>query len=594
MMTTMNSNSYRGVRRILPLAVFAMWTAAPAQETPVSRTYDVRCFADGVPDPIPAWRRTPDGGTDASSGGVRDDLRHAVDIEWLVGFLQDELAVDFADGHGRIEQNSPGILAVTAAPKTHERLAALLARCRAYLLEQVFVEVHLLPGAVLVGGNALLRRADAERLLAGTGAHPLFVGAATVGAPQLLQSNDDQRYLRDYDTEVAQASQIPDPKVDVLRAGSGFRVQFAHCRDGRLLTTVSGANAALDGPPAVRALRSVSIKGTQETSLLQLPRLFVQEQGTQALLGDGEALLCGASTGADTVWCVRVRRPQAVAAPSGDGWTMLPIADLVCSLAPQPTRRGWIALRGPGDDPPPESWFGVIDPAQPRRFSDLDLTASLRPSLGGEVGRSLQTGGDVLLVRAPADEQAALRARLEELAAGSDRQVTVELRYGRLDDKAVPAWLDARADFGELAGRLSERCLTASLVDGWFGLSAGREQSIVRDFEVEIAQEAGTPNPVVEPVFTGVALNGRVLPAGAGAYRLDVQFAFAEPSGAIETFDLKNERFGDIDLPKVRSVAFHASPTVADNRWTLLQIAALPGTGQHLAVVARVRSDTDR
>lgn len=589
-----NSNQV-GAWLALPLVVATCTVAAAAQDPPVLRRYDLRGLGAGVPDPIPAWRRTPTEAFDTASGGARDDALYPVDLDWLVGFLQDELALDSADGHVGIERPDPGILLVTAAPQTHERLAALLAQCRAWLLEQVVVEVHLLPGAAIAGGNGLLGRAEAERLLADAGAHPLFVRTATVGAPQLLQANDDQRYLRDYDTEVAQGSQIPDPKIDVLHGGSGFRVQLAHGHDGRLLTTVFGALAAPDGPPVVRPLRSVSIKGAQETSLVQLPRLFVQEQGTQALLGDGDALLFGGSGGTDTAWCVRVRRPHAVAAPAGDGWSMLPVADLVGTFGPKPTRSGWIALPGRGEEQRFESWSDELEaPAASRHLGALDLIAGLRPALGGEVGRSLQAAKDVVLVRAPAAEQAAVRARLRELVADGAGQVTVELRHGRLDDKDVPVWLDARADFGELAGRLPERCLTASLLDGWFGLSAGREHSIVRDFEVEIAQEAGTPNPVIEPVFAGIALGGRVVPVARAEYRLELEFRYAELGGAIELFDFKNERFGDVDLPKVRSVSLYASPIVADNRWTLLQIAPLPGTGQHLAVVARVRDDGGR
>ena len=583
------------------LALSFLGAAAAAQEPPFPRTYDLRWLAIAEPNLAPVWRRTPTDGDASASVEAVGDPHGSVDVRWLVNFLQQRLGAGFDDGlrGSRLELFDPGVLLATADAATHERLAALLAQCRAFFAEQVVAEVHLLPGTALSGGNGLLRAADAERVLGDAGAHPMFVGTATVGVPLLLQANRDQRYLRDYDTEVAQASQIPDPKIDVLRFGDGFRLVFEHGLDGRLFATVLGATSRPESDPVVRPLRTVDQKGLHETSLVQLPRVAVQEQATQALLGDGDALLFGPSSGPNgapaAVWCVRVRRPHAAPAPAGEDWAVLPLADLLARFRPQSTRHRWLALPGPREDDPTERSF--VEDREDVRARWLDagnLAAILRQSLQGEVHRSLQLDGTLLSVAAPPAELAALRTRLDQLAVDCQRQVSVELRWGRLDAKATATWLDARADIGELAGRLPDACLAASIVDGWFGISVGREQSIVRDFEVEIAQEANTPNPIIEPLFTGFAVNGRVLPVDAASYRLQVQFGFAELDGDVQTFDLKNERFGDIDLPRVRNLTFRMAPIVADNRWTLLQIAALPGIDQHLVLVGRVRSQSGR
>lgn len=78
-------------------------------------------------------------------------------------------------------------------------------------------------------------------------------------------------------------------------------------------------------------------------------------------------------------------------------------------------------------------------------------------------------------------------------------------------------------------------------------------------------------------------------PAARGSYRLAMRLSFAELAGDIAVFDLKDERFGPIGLPELRDVQVDVAPIVEANRWTLMYLAPLAGTGDHYAVVSRVR-----
>ncbi|HEX5053325.1 MAG TPA: hypothetical protein VFZ65_16230 [Planctomycetota bacterium] len=560
--------------------------ALVAQQPATLRKYDVRFLTAREAEMLPAQRTTPDVSTTdiPSSGAVLDPVA-ALEPADLMALLEQECEVASGNGAAQLEFTDSGILLVTADAKTHDRIAALVAQCRAYFLEQVVLEMHVLPGSALAGGTGVLKRDEAEGLLSSSAPHPVFVCPARVGGSQVLQSNRDQAYVRDYDVEVAQGSNIPDPKVDVLRLGSGWQVRLEHGHDGRLLVQVHGDRAEQDADPVPYPVRSRDVKNQEVISLLQLSRTRITQQWTQAMLGDGEALLWGSNSQPGAAWCLRVRRPKAVAPPSGIGWTMLPVRSLCVGL-PEWGRFHFPVLASPGDDAP------LVAEAQesPPRLLDKDkLMADLRQCLRGEASRSIDYGAGVLIVRAPEPELQAVRERLALLSADAARDVSIEVRYGYLDANEVAVLLNPRTDMGEIAGRLHDACLTASLLDGWFACRVGKEASIVRDYDVEIAQDSSVPNPLIGTVFTGMTLRGQVLPVAEGQFRLELDAGFAELDGAIEAFDTKDTRFGDIALPRLRNVHFDVAPIVEDNRWTLLHIASMPGNDQHLVVVARVR-----
>ena len=106
---------------------------------------------------------------------------------------------------------------------------------------------------------------------------------------------------------------------------------------------------------------------------------------------------------------------------------------------------------------------------------------------------------------------------------------------------------------------------------------------------MEIALDSSVPNAVIGHVFTGISLAGRLLAATRGQYRFELHVSFAELASEIETFDLHDERFSPLDLPKLRDIRCSAAPIVDANKWTLVHVAPLHGTGDHFAVVARVR-----
>jgi hypothetical protein len=187
------------------------------------------------------------------------------------------------------------------------------------------------------------------------------------------------------------------------------------------------------------------------------------------------------------------------------------------------------------------------------------------------------------------ERRAAALNELGELASSMVRQLTVEVRYGRLDVATASGIVDGRIDVGEAAGKLATTYVSPCLLHGWFGMSHGIQQAYVVDYEVEIAQDASVPDPVIRNQLTGTSMRGYVQAATRGHFRLALRVWFGELVGEIEAFDLKDERFGQVGLPKMRDIQIDVSPIVEANRWTLMHMAPLHGTNEHFAVVARVR-----
>jgi len=565
--------------------------AAQSPPAPTIRRYDLRFLVAPEQVWIPPLLGTPIGElSEPRSGSATDIPDKAVDPEWLLSFLRDVLGAHFSDpADGPRLDWQDGVLVAGGDENMHKQLGALLEQFRQFFLEQVVLELHVLPGTAATTGAGVLRREEAERLLLAAGPHPLFVTPARVGSIPALQSVTAESYLKDYEVEVAQASNIPDPKVDVLRVGEAWRVGVARVRDGRLWVTLSGDHAEQLADPEARELRGLDFKDPAKSSIVQLTRIAVLWQDAQALLADGEALLCGSNAEHGGVVCLRVRRPQVVAAPSGDGWCLTPVAELVGTI---PHRRAPtdLALTTPGEDAAGRR-PAADGESQPRLLTAEALEASLRECFRGEEARSIQwvPPGTTLLVRAPPAELKAIDDRLSVLAKDATRQVTFELRFGKIAASDVPAILSERTDVGELAARLPHICLTAAVLQERIAMSVGKQIAYVRDYEVEIAQDAAIANPVVDVLFAGIGLNARVLPLPNGQFRVDLDCGFSELDGDIETFDPKHGMIGTIDVPKMHELHFAVAPLVDDNRWTLAYVAPIQDTPQHLVVVVRVR-----
>ena len=583
------------------MSMFSPWLALPCAlwlanaeplvaQGPVTKTYDLR----GLLAPEFPWRAGvrmmpgEDPGETPRTGARSEVPTGALGQEDVLAILAQAVGPAENGAAAPLLQVTNDLLVVTATEEAHQRIATWVELCRQIYLEQVTFEVHLLPATTLSGASGRLQRDEADRLLRAAGPHPTYTSTTRVGSSTLLRSDQDSCFVRDYDVEVAQKSVSFDPKLDVLLTGRAWQITTSRCVDGRLLVSVVGQYAEEAEPPRLLQLPHRDLRAKQQTTPVHLPILRYHQENAVARLADGEALLFGGDDSHGSACCVRMRRPQTVAAPSGGGWAWLATGD--CAGPRQPAACAHLCLKAPGDDRP----LLAQAPAEAPSPLLLDAAALLEVVSSGPLS---QDAGDFvgplpggwLLVRADETRCKAALDLLRGMTSSLVRDLTVEVRYGRLATPDATLAGDGRLDPAELSAKLPGTYLASALLTDNFHRLAFVQHAYVRDYEVEIAQEAAVPNPVIGSANAGITIAGRVMPAARDQFRLFLEVSFTELVGKIVTFDLEDEDLGPVELVTMRDVTFEVSPIVEARRWALMYLAPLHGTDEHFAVVARVR-----
>jgi hypothetical protein len=576
------------VRAFRVLRGVAAWLlpvcALPAQSA--TKVYDVQFLLAAATEPIPAFRLLPEGAPDPITvGSETKEAVGAIGISELTALLREVIGAGVLEGGAILEVGDNGILFATGDAATHDKLSAWIELCRQVFLEQITFELHVLPATILSGGRSVLSREEADALLRPVGPHPTFVSVTRIGQRTLLETNEAASMVMDYDVEVAQSAQIPDPKIRLLVAGQGCELVTTRFRDGKLGVRVASDQTTQDGPPRLFSVASRDARGKTEQGRIQLPKIHHVHHETSAMLGDGEALLFGLGDGSEAVYCLRLRRPTAIPMPSGSGWSWVTAGELVGPSPQAPHVR--LVLRSSEDERP---FLPARAEASSRVLDERALVDRLHTLLHLDDGTdSLRwLPGAVLQIRA-ADAQRKAAQELIALLSSGVRQLTVEVRYGRLGAADAAAIADGTMDAATLVGKLTGSYLTSCLLQDGFSVLTGIEQAYVKDYDVEIASDSSVPNAIIGQLFAGISLAGRLQPATRGQYRFELRVSFAELASEIESFDLHDERFSPVDLPKLRDIRCFAAPIVDANKWTLMHLAPLHGTADHFAVVARVR-----
>ena len=189
-----------------------------------------------------------------------------------------------------------GILVVTHTARVHEEIAAFLAELRSRAASQLTIDVRgiRLSGAdldaVLGDASALVVSEDGERRLAKLleegRATVLFAGAVQCVNTQRVNLTELTRrsYVQDYDVEIAEASSIADPIVQVLEEGVVVDVRPFLAGNGELaILEVRADLAHLDG------------MGEIETPVgnIELPKLSILRIRTTLATAIGRSVVIG-------------------------------------------------------------------------------------------------------------------------------------------------------------------------------------------------------------------------------------------------------------------------------------------------------------
>ncbi len=504
-------------RMLFGIAVAAAWLACPlvpparsAQtEAMVARNYDLAAIAQPV-------HASPFEARIAPLLGEFDGDQETVELELESGADLAARVVSFLFGR---ELNAPGCelrledgeqLRVVAPAALQRRIESALSALSAQLRQSVEVRIDLIEQALdapVRGGVMTL--ADADKLVA-RGA----LWSATLRAPRgrvgMLDATSVQRFIGEYEVEVAEMAAQFGPRVETLRTGerwavraapSAFGVHLALSVQAVQLVELAERQVALGG---MLAGDSGATPHTAKVAL-HLPSTLAFAGGFNGFVPAGRALVIDCTSQLETgrsrrTWVLRCS--SADAAPAGavklPGHPSVQLLDTSAIAAPS------AALSGSS------SGFGVIGDARSLEWAhggDRRLDVSLcNPSLTELLARSTGRSSEVLsfgpfAIALCNEENATPFASVVQLAEAP-----------------------AAANFTwTLRRRRAGQALT--LADGATALSVGHtsawmhggERRLVTDASVEIASRTGTIAPRVSSALDGLLLWARPLRTSDGA-----------------------------------------------------------------------------
>ncbi|MBI4878890.1 MAG: hypothetical protein HY812_04410 [Planctomycetes bacterium] len=505
---------------------------APA---PVIRSYDVAdligpCLvASDVLHTFPYWEGS--GFSSASSwAGLAHALPSAADLAGLVRACvcpegsEEDAVVLAAD-------EALGPLLVTAPARVHATVAALLAALRDDAAGTHTLEVKVIAGIGSGAGAGLavqsVARADQriDELIRAGGARVARAGACGLreGAVARLEALDSALFLSDWDVEIAQAGVISQPivmshDVGLVLLARGSAVPGAT----RLDLAVRYSEMA--GATLRRTLKSIeTIRGEQSIDrrevdlVVEHPRMSFATFGGTVLIPDGMAVwipfrLRVESAEVECAFDLRVTGAPRAASPLRE----LPDRD------PEDGESGLSILVMSGGHV--GEGLGSL-PFEPDCFESIPGTCSTMPTLsleegGGPAGARLEALLEQALPDIYEHPGVALRplgarlaliapretaARAAEVAAALGRPpqaVLVHARVLRGEDEVVA---EARAP-AVLGRRLS--------------LWSGTQVNLLRDWDVDVANDASIPNPNFSASIDGYGMELLIDRQGDGAYSL--------------------------------------------------------------------------
>lgn len=533
----------------LALLLIALPTARAADDDVVTRLYDVGALlqADSPPDVqilgLPpsglALRPTEDDEEEPTAFLVAEALLELVHSAVPGGWDEDERTLLSVEGRR---------LMVRAAPAAHDGVAELLAKLWTEAMRRVSIEgIRLVYGAAerarLAEGDLLaaLRsgRIDAktrDALVQAAGSSSVASTVVRAGSPGTLGRVRATSYVRSYDVEIAQDSVVGNPQVDTVVTGWFVGVTAHRLQAGGILLDAQVQTADLEEPLRRQALEA------EPFGSVDLPSCRVLRFVTAARVQPGQSVVLSAAPEGD-------HGPLEVViltpTPRGERGLRQDLRrwDVSGLTAMQQRWRMTTAaseLRGAvraGALNPPR--IVRLEAADPVVVVD-DLVEAITSSLGDEAwereGVWLAPWGRALLARND-----------PTVLATIDRHVT-EREHTLASESAMFRLMALEGDHSETLA-----AATLALPHGrnvvWQG---GVERAYVADWDVEVAQEARTGDPMIGTVFGGLAFEARLDPAPVSDhFALTLALVWSQLDPRMETRRLHNECTGVVDIPRL-------------------------------------------
>jgi hypothetical protein len=482
----------------------------------------------------------------------------------------------------------PGLLSVGGGAKVQAEVRRLVAALAQALTPQYELRLFVMPPqAAAAGAGPLLQPPDVDRLLARYQPVRTHLLHLTGGLPQLMTAGAHVPLLHDWSVEVAQAAGIADPQVSELVNGLLLVAGAWPLPDGQILVLAAGRDTAVEQPIPSRPL------GAKELGTLQFPRAHSAVRMFRAAVVDGGGALVGDGDRPGSLWLLQVRTSRKAAEPPA-AFEFLPL--------PRLHLRRDLSL--PDDAPPGSSQQFLATESGSHGNAELRglLMEANHWNAWGSADIDEQPlelpphEARVLLLRAglllAGDEarREPLRHWARAIASGTARTASLQLRAGWLPQERANAVLDGRTPAAEVAGALALQAVLPAGLGQTFRYVTGSEQSFVADYQVEIAQEKTTLDPVVESRFSGYLLEGQLLPLTDGRVRFVGRFEAGRPTAPMEPLATGNDNVGTFELHGGALVADRPSVLLDGNEdWRVLCCQSVPGFDEALVAVIRLR-----
>ncbi|MHC4778361.1 MAG: hypothetical protein ACYTFG_07295 [Planctomycetota bacterium] len=187
---------------------------------------------------------------------------------------------------------------------------------------------------------------------------------------------------------------------------------------------------------------------------------------------------------------------------------------------------------------------------------------------------SIQSSETFIVVVHTAPVQKRMEGLLESLRGKRGTTVTCTLKVYAVKGSTG---LDGGGIFGEKEGKSFSAKIKANpslaLVQAWTltgfngqRVSAweGQEQSYLKDYDAQVAQESAMADPVIATIREGISFTVRPTVTGPGTVLLDIRAAMAALAGAVEGHQYNAEKMGTLEKPVIRMHHFDTSLLVPD------------------------------
>ena len=465
-------------------------------------------------------------------------------------------------------------------PETLDKIGALLAGIGDAIARPGVVEIFAVDRSALVSGKHALSRAEASALVGSDKARSLGFIRVRSGEIRRFLTGSEQSFIADYDVEVAQKSTIADPIVRSLRDGMDLRIRLCATPTGEAFVEASAVAATLNGMND----RSVA---APDRPLLQLPSTESEVAFSSAVLENGGVMIMGSGASANTMYALRVQIGDAPQTniPNTRVIQLGALCAPVNDAGPLRLGRPMLAAHTDFDSENPEDVHEHYSLIEADRLVDILSNGVNKDFHDNEHNGMWVINHSALIVWSrDSDTLRKTQEYIAGLHAQRARSISLELRYGLVESLKTSRGNSTLAD---LAGKLSGSLHGCSVAQRRIRLLSGSEQGLVRDFDVEIAQESTAFDPIIATIFDGAALKAELTMLEGGSIGLKGLFGFQSVAAPMKQVRLGHSTAESIDLPRAEETEVDIRASLSDSKWMLVE--AVPMKGKTFVVMVRAQ-----